>query len=487
MTRWCSCWWTRAGSGRRRSPRIPSATGCCRPSAATRPRGRRAQAPGWQRTTCCCSARTVSGGRSPSASWCTASSPARSARRFPISWRSPKRGPETSAIISPSWRWPGARTRSPPPMPRRPSRNANPRPTCRTSPPPTSISCACPTRTSKERSPRSRRRCARTRRDEAERQAARRTAAGRRRQPYRGDRRCVCRGARRPRVAAVEEPAGRASGARFRRRGVGRDLPGRAGARSRLRRGCRLRHRHERRDDRRRPVRRAAGNRGGRAVLARRGGRASCAGGAGHRRIDRASASRARAVKLVLASNNPGKLREIGALLAPLSIELISQAQLGIGEAAEPHATFLENALAKARHASRAAGLPALGDDSGLCVEALAGEPGVHSACYARREGSREERDARNNEKILSNVKRDRKAYYCCVMVLLRHRDDPRPLVAEGIWRGEIARAPRGRNGFGYDPLFLLPERGLTAAELDPAEKNRISHRGQALARPLEP
>ena len=110
----------------------------------------------------------------------------------------------------------------------------------------------------------------------------------------------------------------------------------------------------------------------------------------------------------------------------------------------------------------------------------------MHSACYAGREGSREERDARNNEKILSNVKQDRKAYYCCVMVLLRHRDDPRPLVAEGIWRGEIARAPRGRNGFGYDPLFLLPERGLTAAELDPAQKNRISHRGQALAKLLE-
>ena len=191
-------------------------------------------------------------------------------------------------------------------------------------------------------------------------------------------------------------------------------------------------------------------------------------------------------MKLVLASSNPGKLREIGALLAPLSIELIPQAQLGIGEADEPHVTFLENALAKARHASRAAGLPALGDDSGLCVEALAGEPGVHSACYAGREGSREERDARNNEKILSNVKQDRKAYYCCLMVLLRHPDDPRPLVAEGVWRGEIARAPRGRNGFGYDPLFLLPERGLTAAELDPAQKNRISHRGQALAKLLE-
>jgi XTP/dITP diphosphohydrolase len=191
-------------------------------------------------------------------------------------------------------------------------------------------------------------------------------------------------------------------------------------------------------------------------------------------------------MRLVLASSNPAKLREIGALLAPWSIEVVPQSALGIGEADEPHATFLENALAKARHASRAARLPALGDDSGLCVDALGGEPGVLSAYYAGSEGSREERDARNNEKILSNVKQDRKAYYCCVMVLLRHSDDPRPLIAEGIWRGEIARAPRGRNGFGYDPLFLLPERGLTAAELDPAQKNRISHRGQALAKLLE-
>ena len=191
-------------------------------------------------------------------------------------------------------------------------------------------------------------------------------------------------------------------------------------------------------------------------------------------------------MKLVLASNNPGKLREIGALLAPRSIEVVPQSALGVGEAGEPHATFLENALAKARHASRAAGLPALADDSGLCVEALAGEPGVHSAYYAGRHGSREERDARNNEKILLDVKQDRKAYYCCVMVLLRHPDDPRPLVAEGIWRGEIARAPRGTNGFGYDPLFLLPERGLTAAQLDPTQKNRVSHRAQALAKLLE-
>jgi XTP/dITP diphosphohydrolase len=189
--------------------------------------------------------------------------------------------------------------------------------------------------------------------------------------------------------------------------------------------------------------------------------------------------------RLVLASNNPGKLREIGALLAPLAIEVVPQSELKISEADEPHVTFLENALAKARHASLASGLAALADDSGLCVEALGGEPGVHSAHYAGREGSREQRDRRNNQKLLMNLSTERKAYYCCAMVLVRHPADPRPLVAEGVWRGEIARAPRGSSGFGYDPLFLLPERGKTAAELDPAEKNRISHRGVALQRLL--
>ena len=175
--------------------------------------------------------------------------------------------------------------------------------------------------------------------------------------------------------------------------------------------------------------------------------------------------------RLVLASNNPGKLREIGALLAPLAIEVVLQPRLGIAEAEEPHATFLENALAKARHASRAAALPALADDSGLCVEALGGEPGVHSAYYAGREGSREQRDRRNNERLLMNLSTDRKAYYCCTMVLVRHPADP--------------RAPRGANGFGYDPLFLLPDLAKTAAELDSAEKNRISHRGIALQKLL--
>jgi len=184
--------------------------------------------------------------------------------------------------------------------------------------------------------------------------------------------------------------------------------------------------------------------------------------------------------KLVLASSNPGKLREIQALLP---MEVVSQSELGIADTEEPHGTFLENALAKARHASRAARLPALADDSGLCVEALGGEPGVYSAYYAGREGGREQRDTRNNEKLLKNLHGNRKAYYCCVMVLLRHADDPRPLIAEGLWHGEIARAPRGSNGFGYDPLFWIPSLQKTAAQLEPAEKNRISHRGQALAK----
>lgn len=190
--------------------------------------------------------------------------------------------------------------------------------------------------------------------------------------------------------------------------------------------------------------------------------------------------------RLVLASNNPGKLREMRALLAPLGHEVIAQAALGIAEAEEPHDSFLENALAKARHASRASGLPALADDSGLCVDALGGAPGVHSAYYAGREGSRAARDARNNEKLLASLGEARGAHYRCVMALVRNADDAQPLVAEGAWHGEIARAPRGANGFGYDPLFLVAGRGLTAAELPEEEKNRISHRGQAAARLLE-
>jgi len=190
-------------------------------------------------------------------------------------------------------------------------------------------------------------------------------------------------------------------------------------------------------------------------------------------------------VRLVVASGNPGKLREIGAILAPLSIDVVAQSTLGIPEAEEPHATFLENALAKARHASRAAQLPALADDSGLCVDALGGAPGVDSAYYAGREGGREQRDARNNSKLLSVLKNARAAHYRCVMVFVRQPDDPEPLIAEGVWRGEIARVARGSNGFGYDPLFYLKELGKTAAELDPDQKNRISHRGIALQKLL--
>jgi XTP/dITP diphosphohydrolase len=191
-------------------------------------------------------------------------------------------------------------------------------------------------------------------------------------------------------------------------------------------------------------------------------------------------------VKLILASNNPGKLREMRALLAPLGYEVVAQAELGIEEAEEPHDTFLENALAKARHASRASGLPALADDSGLCVDALGGAPGVHSAYFAGREGGREERDARNNAKLLASLADDRKAHYRCVMAFVRSAGDSAPLVAEGHWHGEIARAPRGANGFGYDPLFLVPERGVTAAELADEEKNRLSHRARAAARLVE-
>ncbi len=188
--------------------------------------------------------------------------------------------------------------------------------------------------------------------------------------------------------------------------------------------------------------------------------------------------------RVVIASNNPGKLRELSALLNPLGIETIAQSALGVTEAEEPHDTFLENALAKARHAATITGLASLADDSGLCVPFLAGEPGVHSAYYAGREGGREERDRRNNDKLVAALARalDRSAFYYCVLVLMRAPGDPSPIVADGSWRGQIVLAPRGRGGFGYDPHFLTGERGLTAAELRPDEKNRVSHRGQALA-----
>ena len=190
--------------------------------------------------------------------------------------------------------------------------------------------------------------------------------------------------------------------------------------------------------------------------------------------------------RLVVASGNPGKLAEIGALLAPLSIEVIPQPALGIAEAEEPHGTFLENALAKARHASRASGLPALADDSGICAEALDGEPGVCSARYAQKAG-KPKSDAANNAHLISQLagKLNRRAHYHCVLVLVRHAADPCPLIAEGTWSGEVVDAPRGAGGFGYDPLFLLPALGRTMAELPSAEKNRLSHRAQAMARML--
>lgn len=188
--------------------------------------------------------------------------------------------------------------------------------------------------------------------------------------------------------------------------------------------------------------------------------------------------------KLVIASNNPGKLREFQFLLQPLGIEVLTQSQLNIGEAEEPHGTFIENALAKARHVSRLSGLPALADDSGICVTALDGAPGVQSARYAGEPKS----DERNNDKLLQDLQgvTDRRAHYYCVLVLLRHADDPQPLIAEGEWHGKIALQPSGDGGFGYDPLFWLPELGKTSAQLEREQKHAISHRGKALRVLLE-
>jgi XTP/dITP diphosphohydrolase len=184
--------------------------------------------------------------------------------------------------------------------------------------------------------------------------------------------------------------------------------------------------------------------------------------------------------RLVLASGNAGKLREFRALLASHDVQVISQAELAIDPAAEPHPTFVENALAKARHAAAASGLPALADDSGLSCPALDGLPGVRSARFAGEGAS----DADNNAELLRRLAgaTDRRGHYTCVLVALRGVDDPEPVIAEARWYGEIVDTPCGGHGFGYDPHFLLPDLGRTAAELDPAHKNRISHRGQAMA-----
>ncbi|PTQ88631.1 RdgB/HAM1 family non-canonical purine NTP pyrophosphatase [Nitrosomonas ureae] len=188
--------------------------------------------------------------------------------------------------------------------------------------------------------------------------------------------------------------------------------------------------------------------------------------------------------QLVIASNNQGKLREISALLKPLTITVVPQSDFDVSEVDEPYGTFVENALTKARHASRCSGLPALADDSGICVQALNGAPGVNSARFAGEPKS----DARNNQKLIETLKQqiDRRAYYYCIIVLLRHADDPQPIIVDGSWHGEIIDQPRGEGGFGYDPYFYLSEFGKTSAELTAEQKNRISHRGRALAKLVE-
>ncbi|MEN2671977.1 RdgB/HAM1 family non-canonical purine NTP pyrophosphatase [Herbaspirillum huttiense] len=183
--------------------------------------------------------------------------------------------------------------------------------------------------------------------------------------------------------------------------------------------------------------------------------------------------------KIVMASNNAGKLKEFASLLGDIGLDVRPQGEFDVPEAEEPFGTFVENALTKARHAARLTGLPALADDSGVCVNALGGAPGVYSARYAGEPKS----DASNNAKLIADLAAhaDKSAYYYCVLVYVRHADDPQPVIADGVWKGEIIDQPRGQGGFGYDPYFLLPSLGKTAAELTAAEKNAVSHRGQAL------
>ena len=183
--------------------------------------------------------------------------------------------------------------------------------------------------------------------------------------------------------------------------------------------------------------------------------------------------------QIVLASSNAGKLREFQAFFKPYQIEVISQKELGVSECAEPYFTFLENALEKARHASRETGLPALADDSGICATALNGAPGVHSARFAGGEKS----EKANNQKLVQELANhnNKEVWYACTLVLVRSFEDPLPIVADGIWQGLMVDTPKGENGFGYDPHFFLPQYQQTAAELTPTIKNRISHRGKAL------
>ena len=183
--------------------------------------------------------------------------------------------------------------------------------------------------------------------------------------------------------------------------------------------------------------------------------------------------------RLILASNNAGKLKEFNELLSTVGFSVHAQGEFGVPEADEPFHTFVENALQKARHASRLTGLPALADDSGVCVNALGGAPGVYSARFAGEPKS----DARNNEKMIADLAAhaDKSAYYYCVLVFVRHADDPQPVIADGRWNGEMIATRRGNGGFGYDPYFFIPALGMCAAELTADEKNALSHRGQAL------
>lgn len=194
--------------------------------------------------------------------------------------------------------------------------------------------------------------------------------------------------------------------------------------------------------------------------------------------------------KLVIASGNKGKIREIAHVLSPLNIEIVSQSEFNVPECPEPYGTFIENALAKARHASQHTGLPALADDSGLCVNALQGAPGVISARYAGPQPANSllTQDERNNDKLLTVMSResDRRAYFYSVLVLVRSPQDPQPIIVDGLWLGEILREFRGSEGFGYDPLFMDLETRKTVAELPLEVKSRMSHRGQALVKLLQ-
>ena len=187
--------------------------------------------------------------------------------------------------------------------------------------------------------------------------------------------------------------------------------------------------------------------------------------------------------KLILASNNAGKLREFDALLATIGFDVHAQGEFDVPEADEPYGTFVENALTKARHAARLTGFPALADDSGVCVHALNGAPGVHSARYGSLLGGAPKSDARNNAKLIDDLAphADKSAHYYCVLVYLRHADDPQPVIADACWHGEIVADARGDGGFGYDPHFFLPELGLCVAQLSAQQKNTLSHRAQAL------